>query len=114
MGTSTSEKPLWLTDGVMKQLLSKDVNGREIKNIMRVAHALARSAKRGIEATDIFQGLEAYTQFKLDFQEEEETNQASAVDLKAFGLLRSYEMLLAFLVSVSGYLRRVLRTSLRI
>lgn len=53
---------------MMQQLASREVNGRDIKNIMRVAHTLARSDKRGIEPTDVFQALEAHEQFQADFE----------------------------------------------
>jgi hypothetical protein len=37
----------------------EDVNGREIKNIVRVAHALSMSDKRSMQSSDILQGLQS-------------------------------------------------------
>lgn len=48
--------------------MEKDVNGREIKNIMRIAHCLARSEGRDIRHSDIEQGLRGRKEFQIEFK----------------------------------------------
>ena len=57
------------------------MNGREIKNIVRVGHALARSEKRDMQNTDLLQGLDSLEQFDIDFGKLSERNKAE--DIKA-------------------------------
>ena len=61
--------PRWLNVNVLKKLSSVEVNGREIKNITRVAHALALSEKRSMQVKDIFQGLRSLQEFERAFEE---------------------------------------------
>ncbi|MCJ1381029.1 hypothetical protein MMC17_004138 [Xylographa soralifera] len=59
--------PRWLGAKFLETLSKEDVNGREIKNIIRVAHALAVSDKRPMRADDILQGLRSLKDFERDF-----------------------------------------------
>lgn len=47
--------------------MGKKVNGREIKNIVRVGHSLARNENRDMKAADLLQGLKSLEQFESDF-----------------------------------------------
>lgn len=62
-------RPRWLSTKFLKKISNEEVNGREIKNIVRVAHALAVSDKCPIQANDIFQGLLSLKNFERDFNE---------------------------------------------
>ncbi|KAF2964076.1 hypothetical protein GQX73_g9503 [Xylaria multiplex] len=55
----SDSEPDWLTESYLNELANRDLNGREIKNVMKIAHALAHSEKRRIHDTDVFRGLEA-------------------------------------------------------
>ena len=60
-------RPRWLGAKFLAKISKTEVNGREIKNIVRVAHALAVSDKRRMQAMDVFQGLQSLKQFEIDF-----------------------------------------------
>ena len=47
--------------------MEKKLNGREIKNIVRVGHSLSRNEKRDMETADLIQGLDLLEQFETDF-----------------------------------------------
>lgn len=51
----SGRKPHWLRERLLRDLGLKDVNGREIQNIVRIAHTIARSGKREMNALDIEQ-----------------------------------------------------------
>ena len=68
MGTSSGRRPTCLEGDIIRQLAGANVNGREIKNVMRVAPALAQNEKRAIESADVFQTLEAHENFQSDFE----------------------------------------------
>lgn len=61
------EHPRWLDAKFLKRVSAEEINGREIKNIVRVAHALAVNDKRALSAKDIFQGLQYLKDFERDF-----------------------------------------------
>ena len=46
--------------------MERKVNGREIKNIVRVGFSLARNAKRDMKTVDLLQGLDSLEQFETD------------------------------------------------
>lgn len=46
--------------------MEKKVNGREIKNIVRVGYSLARNEKRDMQTADLLQGLDSLEQFETD------------------------------------------------
>ena len=60
--------PRWLTTKFLNQISKEDINGREIKNICRVASAPAGNNKRLMQADDIQQGLQFWkrSQSNLD------------------------------------------------
>ena len=64
-------EPNWMTESVVQQLLTRNTNGREIRNIMRVAQSVAQNEKRAIQANDIFQGLDAMDMFSCDLRQQE-------------------------------------------
>jgi hypothetical protein len=61
------QRPRWLDAKFLKEISEEEVNGRDIKNIVRVAHALAVDDKRPMSAKDIFQGLQHLKDFERDF-----------------------------------------------
>ncbi|KAK7419226.1 hypothetical protein QQZ08_010938 [Neonectria magnoliae] len=61
-------RPKWLKKKFLKELATSSVNGRDINNIVRMAHAMARSGKREMMAADIQQGLDALQSFETDFR----------------------------------------------
>ncbi|PMD25577.1 P-loop containing nucleoside triphosphate hydrolase protein, partial [Hyaloscypha hepaticicola] len=63
------QAPEWLTTEFLAQLVEKEINGREIKNIVRIGHALARQEQRSMTNNDLVRGLEALKQFEIDFSE---------------------------------------------
>ena len=60
------QSPEWLTIDILDHLVKKKVNGREIRNIVRMGHALARNANRDMECAHILQGLDAWEHFEAD------------------------------------------------
>lgn len=60
--------PRWATERLFKKLASSDVNGREIKNIVRMAHGLARDGKREMRSEDVFKGIRALELFDKDIR----------------------------------------------
>ncbi|KAI0535672.1 P-loop containing nucleoside triphosphate hydrolase protein [Xylaria digitata] len=67
---NSNSEPDWLTESCLNELANRDLNGREIKNAMKIAHALACSEKRHIHDTDVFRGLETHEEFKTSFQKD--------------------------------------------
>ncbi len=61
------QTPEWLTAAFVDYLMEKKVNGREIKNIVRVGHSLARKEKRDMKTADLLRGLNSLEQFEIDF-----------------------------------------------
>lgn len=61
------QTPEWLTTVFLDYLTEKKVNGREIKNIVRVGQSLARNEQRDMKTADLLQGLELLEQFETDF-----------------------------------------------
>jgi hypothetical protein len=70
------QPPEWLTTEFLGHLVEKKTNGREIKNIVRIGHALAREEQRDMMSTDLLRGLEALKQFEIDFSERSEQKKA--------------------------------------
>ncbi|KAM0797092.1 P-loop containing nucleoside triphosphate hydrolase protein [Usnea florida] len=60
------QTPDWLSTDFLHHLMDKKVNGREIKNIVRVGYSLARNENREMQTTDLLQGLESLEQFETD------------------------------------------------
>ncbi|KAJ3535655.1 hypothetical protein NM208_g7048 [Fusarium decemcellulare] len=65
----TNGNPHWLNKHFLNELARFKVNGREIKNIVHMAHAVANNEKRGMKAADIRHGLDALESFKTDFHQ---------------------------------------------
>ncbi|KAF4624987.1 hypothetical protein G7Y89_g13185 [Cudoniella acicularis] len=65
--STKQQRPRWLDVKFLKKISKEDVNGREIKNIVRVAHALAVKDKRLVRPKDILQGLQYLKDFERDF-----------------------------------------------
>ncbi|KAL8920301.1 MAG: hypothetical protein Q9172_004560 [Xanthocarpia lactea] len=61
------QRPDWLSTKFLDYLAEQDVNGREIKNIVRVGYSLSRSARRDMSTEDLLQGISATKQTKTDF-----------------------------------------------
>ena len=60
------QRPEWLTAEFLDHLREKKVNGREIKNIVRVGQSLARNEHRDLKGADLLQGLNSLEQFETD------------------------------------------------
>ncbi|KAI1077367.1 P-loop containing nucleoside triphosphate hydrolase protein [Whalleya microplaca] len=75
--------PPWVTKRFLDKVAEAPVNGREIRNIVRMAHALARNKGRAIKAEDIFQGIEAMETF--------ETSVASGDSIKRPDVISTHE-----------------------
>jgi len=57
------QQPAWLGEGFLNEVAETDMNGRQIKNAVRLAHALAGHKKREMLPEDIFAVLRALTSF---------------------------------------------------
>ncbi|KAI0902166.1 P-loop containing nucleoside triphosphate hydrolase protein [Annulohypoxylon nitens] len=64
---NSGRTPRWLTRKLLKRLAKVDVNGREINNIVLIAHGLSQSAKRNMEESDVLRGVDAFELFNNDF-----------------------------------------------
>ncbi|KAL1880103.1 hypothetical protein Daus18300_001466 [Diaporthe australafricana] len=60
--------PRWATERFLKKVAHSEVNGREINNIVRMAHGLARAGKRDMRSEDVFKGIAALELFDKDFK----------------------------------------------
>ncbi|KAL8869455.1 MAG: hypothetical protein Q9198_007878 [Flavoplaca austrocitrina] len=73
------QTPDWLSTQFLDYLAEQDVNGREIKNTVRVGYSLARSARRDMNTEDILQGIYAMKQRETDFRHGSEKEEAQKV-----------------------------------
>ena len=64
---TSQRRPRWLDAKFLQEISSEEINGREIKNIVRVSHALALNNKRRMSQKDILQGLKYLKDFERDF-----------------------------------------------
>jgi hypothetical protein len=71
---SGGRRPDWLDDSFLKEVSKFDVNGRQIRNAIRVAHSLAANENRGIIPEDIFSVLKALRSFDEDFDQSVKQN----------------------------------------
>ena len=60
----------WVNMGSLERLANKELNGRQIKNTVRTAHALAVSQNESIKFAHINLALRAMEAFELDFAED--------------------------------------------
>lgn len=58
--------PRWSNRRFLDQVALSEVNGRKIKNIVRMEHGLARHGKQAMKSEDIFQGIAALKLFDED------------------------------------------------
>ena len=56
--------------------MEQDVNGRQIKNVVRVGYSLARSERREMNNEDLLQGLYALKQDETDSNQLSEQEEA--------------------------------------
>jgi hypothetical protein len=69
--TSTSHTDLgWLSQACLDSLAAEEPNGRQIKNIVRTAHALAVSSNNLLGIRHINMALNAMKMFEADFAED--------------------------------------------
>ena len=61
------EQPGWLNGDFLDNVAAFELNGRQIKNAARVAHALAANQNRSLEREDVLSTLRALTSFYKDF-----------------------------------------------
>ncbi|KAL8653580.1 MAG: hypothetical protein Q9226_003795 [Calogaya cf. arnoldii] len=73
------QTPDWLSTQFLDYLAEQDVNGREIKNIVRVGYSLSRSARRDMNTEDLLQGIYATKQTETDFRHMSEKEEAQKV-----------------------------------
>jgi len=60
---SDQQHPEWLEESLLDEIARIDMNGREIKNAVRVAHALAEDKGRSLIPEDILLVLKSRTTF---------------------------------------------------
>jgi hypothetical protein len=66
---SNGKRPRWLTAKLLDGWARSQVNGREIQNIIRMAHALAFNEKRPMKISDVQSGVDALELFNADRME---------------------------------------------
>lgn len=69
-GTTQHQKPSWVNDAFLDTVSEYDMNGRDIKNAVRVAHGLAVKAGRALEAEDIHRTLRHQQSFDNVFRQQ--------------------------------------------
>lgn len=66
-----------MNDACLGTWAAQDLNGRQIKNAVRTAHALAVSAGRDLAAKDIDTALKVMTTFDADLPSEDAEDRTS-------------------------------------
>jgi hypothetical protein len=61
------EYPSWLDTASLQKLASEELNGREIKNVVKMALGLAKSDGRNLGMKDIEAALRVFQNFSRDF-----------------------------------------------
>ena len=64
---SDQKQPVWFDDSFLSQVVKPEINGRQIKNAVRVAYALAQDKGRELHGEDIILVLKALSSFEGDF-----------------------------------------------
>lgn len=59
--------PLWWDEAFLDGLAAESLNGRQIKNIVRTAHALAMAEESELRPEDIYVSLQSIKDFEEDF-----------------------------------------------
>lgn len=67
-GTISTQQQ-WLSEEFLRKISKESINGRQIKNIVRMAHSRAVNAGREIVSEDTLLGLDALKSFEVDFQQ---------------------------------------------
>jgi hypothetical protein len=62
----SGHRPRWLKDNFLDDLAKAKVNGRDIKNIVRIAYVMGQNRKRKMKAKDIERGLTAFQAFEKE------------------------------------------------
>ena len=57
-------------EGFLDDLAAEEINGREIKNVVQTARAIARDAERGMLFDDLLRSLDALKRFKSEFSKQ--------------------------------------------
>jgi len=69
------QMPRWMSEEYLDELSQEELNGRQIKNIVRTANALAAADSSDIRAEDISISLNAIKDFDRDFAQESDRGQ---------------------------------------
>lgn len=77
---STTNQHSWLDDKFLDSVASERLNGRQIKNIVRTAKALALAAGRELRPNDIKMSLKAIKDFEQDFVEGKDNTETGQND----------------------------------
>ena len=72
MRANRGRTPDWLSTRFLDHLAEQDVNGREIKNVVRVGYSFARSARRDMKTEDILLGMYALKEHETVFNQSTE------------------------------------------
>jgi hypothetical protein len=71
---SAGNKPQWVDSALLDKLAGYELNGRQIKNIVRTGFALALSIGTELSLKHIVMGLKALKSFDSDFAEDTGSN----------------------------------------
>lgn len=80
--TSLNSHLSWLTNSCLESLAAEDLNGRQIKNIVRTAQTLAVSSNNQLTLGHIRTAMDAMKMFEADFAEDAE-KAVSEAELRA-------------------------------
>ncbi|KAK0114778.1 hypothetical protein ONS95_014261 [Cadophora gregata] len=70
--SSATGKLIWLNEKSLNRMAKVPINGRQIKNIVRIAHCRAVNEKREMALEDILLGLQALELFEEEFKKAQE------------------------------------------
>jgi len=99
--------PDWLNDELLDRLASYKVNGRQVKNTIRMACSISANEQRDLRPEDILSGLEALNSFETDFGMSNQAKRLPTSETKS-GLSTSTESF-----TTAQYLRHSLRRMLK-
>jgi len=60
----------WMDDCFLNTISAKELNGRQIKNVVRTAHAMAVSSNEAISTKHIESAIKILEDFERDFEED--------------------------------------------
>ncbi|KAF2105457.1 hypothetical protein BDV96DRAFT_592463 [Lophiotrema nucula] len=87
LGTKT---PKWLDRRFRAKVASYEINGRQIKNIMRMSCAMATNNQRELQRQDILNSLGALISFEKNFERPESKDSNSFLNLLAYFLFFTF------------------------